>query len=169
MEQFQGNIGHRIACTARAFEQRQTKHGREWVVVFLNEETIVIALHGSLTAVEKAVAQTPIGLAQLREFHRQLFGDHSDALLQKIKSITGMGVRETAAEIDPANGSVVLFLTTDTAAKRFPLPPGGPAEIRAPRHAWPRGRAGSAYHEANQATGFPSRDDRPSFTKRISR
>ena len=52
MAQCQVTIGQKIAWAARTFEKRRTKHGRKWVAVFLNEATIVIALHGSLTAAE---------------------------------------------------------------------------------------------------------------------
>jgi uncharacterized protein YbcI len=120
-------IGQRIAGAAHAFEKRRTKHGRKWVAVFMNEDTIVIALHASLTATEKALTQRPAGLAQALEFHRQLFSDASALLLRKIKSITGMVVRQTSAEIDPMTGSVVHLFTTDTLGENFPLSPGGVA------------------------------------------
>ena len=42
----QRTIGQRIARAAHAFEKRRTKHGRQWVTVFMNEDVIVIALHG---------------------------------------------------------------------------------------------------------------------------
>ena len=80
MDQSQGTIGQKIARAARAFEQRRTKHGRKWVAVFMNEDTITIALHGSLTAAEKGLAQSPAGASQVREFHRQLFTNVSAAL-----------------------------------------------------------------------------------------
>jgi len=88
----QRTIGQRIAQAARAFEKRRTKHGRRWVAVFMNEDTIVIALHGCLTAAEKAAAQSPAGAAEVREFHRQLFANAAFLLMRKIKSITGYNV-----------------------------------------------------------------------------
>ena len=80
----------------------------------MNEDTIVIALHGSLTAAEKALAQSPAGAARVREFHRQMFTDAPAVLHRKIKSITGMEVRDTTAEVEPKTGHVVLIFTTDT-------------------------------------------------------
>lgn len=127
-------IGQRIARAARAFEKRQTKHGRIWVVVFMNEDTIVIALHGSLTAAEKAQSQSLAGAARVWEFHRQMFTNASAALFRKIKSITGMEVRDTTAEIDPTTGHVVQIFTTDTVGEKFLCVPGGPTAIRAPSH-----------------------------------
>lgn len=169
MDQFQRKIGQKIAQETGAFEQRCTNQEREWAVVFLNEETLVIVLHGSLTATENTAAQSPAGLAQIQEFHRQLFADDSAILFQKIKNITGLGICDTAVEIDPMIGSVVLLFTTDTVGGRFLLPLGGPSDIVAPSHALPRWQEGIGRREANRTTGFPSRNDRPTFTKRISR
>jgi uncharacterized protein YbcI len=118
-------IGERIARAVHAFELRRTKHARKWVAVFMNEETIVIALHGSLTDAEKALAQSAAGAAEVREFHRRLFTDVSALLLRKIKSITGMDVRHTTAEIELTTGSFVQLFTTDTLGENFPLSPGG--------------------------------------------
>ncbi len=115
----QRTIGRRNTRAARAFEKRRTKHGRKWVAVFMNEDTIVIALHGSLTAAEKALAQSPDGATRVREFHRQMFTDASTVLHRKIKRITGMEVRDTTAEIEPKTGHVVLLFTTDTVGDEF--------------------------------------------------
>ncbi len=60
------------------------------MAVFLNEDTIVIVLYGSLTAAEKTLAQNRAGAAHILEFHRQLFTDVPGALHRKIKSFTGM-------------------------------------------------------------------------------
>jgi uncharacterized protein YbcI len=121
MDLSQRTIGQRIARAARAFEKRRTNHGRKWVAVFMNEDTIVIALHGSLTAEEKALAQSLAGATRVREFHRQMFSKASAALLRKIKSITGMEVRDTTAEIEPTTGHVVQIFTTDMVAEDLPL------------------------------------------------
>jgi uncharacterized protein YbcI len=134
MDKSKGSIGQKIVRAARACEKRQTKQGRKWVVVFMNEDTIVIALHGFLTAAEKVLAHSPAGAAKVREFHRQLFANASATLPRRIKSITGMDVRGTAAEIEPMTGSVVRILTTGTVAEKFLLAPAGPAGTRVARH-----------------------------------
>jgi uncharacterized protein YbcI len=119
LDQPQSTVGQKIAWAIRAFEKRRTKHGRKWVVVFMNEDTIVMALHGSLTDAEKALTQTPAGTSQVRAFHRNLFADVDATLLQKIKSITGMQVRHTTGEMDPTTGSVVQVFATDTVGEAF--------------------------------------------------
>jgi uncharacterized protein YbcI len=68
----QVTLGHRIADAVRDFEERLTHHGREWIAVFLNEATVVIAVHGSLTAAESALAGNPTGYAQLLKSQRRL-------------------------------------------------------------------------------------------------
>jgi uncharacterized protein YbcI len=113
------SIGQKIARAARAFENRRTKHGHKWVAVFMNENTVVIALHGSLTSAESALSQSPLGAAQVREFHRLLVATASETLIQKIERITGTVVRDTGAEIEPTTGSVVHLFTTDTVGEKF--------------------------------------------------
>jgi len=132
MNQPQLTIGERIARAAHAFELRRTKHGRKWAAIFMNEKTIVIALHGSLTDAEKALAQNAAGVAEVQEFHRQLFADVSALLLRKIKSITGMDVRHSSGEIDSTTGRVVHLFTTDTVGENFPRAPSGFAETSTP-------------------------------------
>jgi uncharacterized protein YbcI len=119
----------------------------------MNEETIVIALHGSLTAAEKVLAQSPAGAVRVREFHRQMFTDASAFLHRKIKSITGMEVRDTSAEIEPKTGHVVQIFTTDTVGEEFLRDPGGPAASRPPGHGSFRQHEGSYLRKANEATG----------------
>jgi len=150
MHKSQGTISQKIARAARAFEKLRTKHGRKWVAVYLNEDTMVIALHGSLSAAEKVLAQSPAGAARIQEFHQQLFTNDSAALFRKIKSITGMEVCDTTAEIEPRTGSVVHVFTTDTVGEEFLFAVGGPTGIRARGHSPPSRCEGSARREANK-------------------
>jgi uncharacterized protein YbcI len=128
------NIGLLVARAARACERRRATPGREWVAVFMNEDTIVIAMHGSLTDEERALTRTPAGTTRVREFHRQLFADVTDTLAQQIRSITGMDVRGTTAEINVTTGTVMHVLTTATVLADFLLsdgPAGRPDRGRA--------------------------------------
>ena len=127
MKQSQGTIGQQIARAASAFEKKKTKRGRKWVAVFMNEDRIVLALHGSLTAEETILAQRTTGASQIRKFHRELFALGSATLFRKIKSIAGIEVRDATAEIELKTGWVVQVFTTDTTAKEFLLAPRRPA------------------------------------------
>jgi uncharacterized protein YbcI len=73
----------------------------------------VVTLHGALTPAEKALAQSPAGAAQVREYHRQLFTDACAPLRQEIEKITG---------------SVVQVLTTGTMVQVFLLAQRVPAD-----------------------------------------
>jgi hypothetical protein len=64
---------------------------------------------------------SPGGAAQVPEFHRQLFASSSESLRQESTKITGMEVREAAAEIDPATGAVVQAFTTGNVVQVFQL------------------------------------------------
>jgi uncharacterized protein YbcI len=110
-----------IAEAASEFERKRTGHGPQSVSVVLSGDTLVITLHGALSPAEKALAKTREGAAQLQEYHRQLFITSSESLRQAIKRITGVEVREAAAEVETATGSVVQVFTTGTTVQVFLL------------------------------------------------
>jgi uncharacterized protein YbcI len=114
-------MAREIAQAAIAFEQQRTGHTPESANVVLSDDMLVIALHGALSPAEKALAQTPEGIAQLQEYHRQLFADASSSLQQEIEGITGVGVREASAEAEPATGKVVKVLKSGVVVQVFLL------------------------------------------------
>jgi hypothetical protein len=69
-----------------------------------------------------------VGAARVQEFHRQLFANSSASLRQQIKRITGVEVREAAAEVEPASGTVVKVFTTGTVVQVFRLARSLPAD-----------------------------------------
>lgn len=104
-------MAQQIAAAVTAFMQRSTGHAPTDVTVVLSDDTLVITLHAALTPAEKALAQDPVGAAEIQEFHRQLFSNSHAPLRQEIQSISGREVREAAAEVDPQTGTVVHALT----------------------------------------------------------
>lgn len=107
MEQSDSTKAQQIARAARAFEQRATGRLPISVTVVLGEDTLVITLHGTLSAAEAAIAKSREGAARLREFHRQLFTTASDPLRLEITRITGVEVLEATAELATSTGTVV--------------------------------------------------------------
>jgi uncharacterized protein YbcI len=112
-------IAQQLARSACVSEKRQAIYVRNWVVVFLNEKTIVIALHGSLTEAEKAQFQSPAGAVRVREFHRQLFKKKSAPLIRQIKRLTDMEVLDTTVEFELGTSSVVHLIKTNTVGEEF--------------------------------------------------
>jgi uncharacterized protein YbcI len=94
----------------------------------LSEGTLVITLHDALSPAERALAGSPAGAAQIQEFHRQLFASASAALRQEIREITGMEVREAAAQVETESGAVVHAFTTGTVVQVFLLAGNSPTE-----------------------------------------
>jgi len=121
-------MAQQVALAARAFQERRTGHVPEAVTVVLSEDTLVVTLHGALTPAEKALARSPEGAAQVQEFHRQLFANSAEPLRQEIKRITGVAVREAAAEVETASGTVVHVFTTGTMVQTFLLAHSLPVE-----------------------------------------
>ena len=121
-------MAQEIGQAALAFEQVRTGHVPRSVGVVVGEDTLVITLHGALSPAEIALAQSPAGAAQVQAFHRQLFTNSCETLRQEIKRITGVEVREAAAEVETTTGTVVQVFTSGTMVQVFQLSGGIPAE-----------------------------------------
>ena len=124
-------MAKQIAQVAIAFQTERSGHAPASVTVVLSEDTLLITLHDALTPAEKALALSSAGAAQVQEFHRQLFLNSTDSLRQEIKRITGREVREAAAEVEPATGTVVHAFTTGNLVQVFLLAESVSAETRA--------------------------------------
>jgi uncharacterized protein YbcI len=122
------SAAQQIARAVIDFEQQTTGRVPKSLTVVLSGDTLVITLHGALSPAEKALAMSPEGIAQVQEFHRQLFASASDSLRQEIKRITGVEVREAAAEVETATGTVVKVFTSGTVVQVFLLARGVPAD-----------------------------------------
>jgi uncharacterized protein YbcI len=112
---------HQIAQAASFFQQQRTGHVPQAVTVVLSADTLVITLHGALSEAEKTLARSPAGAAQVQEYHRQLFANNNKALRDEIEKITGVAVREAAAEVELATGAVVHAFTAGTMVQVFLL------------------------------------------------
>ncbi len=121
VNQSMATVARQIAQAASAFEQQLTGHPPRSVTVVLSGDTLVVTLHGALSPAEQALAKSPAGAAQVQEFHRQLFSNSCDGLRDDIRRITGAEVREAAAEVEPATGTVVKVFTTGTVVQVFLL------------------------------------------------
>lgn len=121
-------MAEQIAQAASALAQQRTGITPRSATVVLSDDTLVVTLHGALSPAEKALARTPEGAAQVQDFHRQLFASSVDPLRQEISRITGVEVREAAAEVEPATGTVVHVFTSGTMVQVFLLANGISAE-----------------------------------------
>ena len=114
-------MAQQVARAASTFQQQRTGHVPNAVTVVLSGDTLVVTLHDALSPAEKALARSPAGAAQVQEFHRQLFANSADSLRQEIKRITGVDVREAAAEVEPRSGTVVHAFSSGTMVQVFLL------------------------------------------------
>ncbi len=114
-------MAEQVAHAASAFQKQRTGHAPKAVTVVLCEDTLVVTLHEALSPAEKVLAQGPEGAATVQEYHRQLFKSSEQELLEEIKRITGVAVREAAAEVEITTGAVVHAFTTGTMVQVFQL------------------------------------------------
>jgi len=101
------SIAQQIAQTAIAFEEQRLGRKPTSVTVVLGGDTLVITMHGVLSPAEQALAASPVGAAQLQEFHQRLFQLSSDPLRREIKRITGLEICEVAK--DKVTAAVQVF------------------------------------------------------------
>ena len=130
MSDLESAMAKEVAQVAIAYQKERTGRAPPSVTVVLSEDTLVISLHDALTPAEKALALSPAGAAQVQEFHRQLFLTSTDGLRKEIKRITGREVREAAAEVEPATGTVVHAFTTGNVVQVFLLAASLPSELK---------------------------------------
>src|ERR1043166_1949575 len=122
------SMAQQIARAAVAFEQKRTGHTPKSVTVVLSDNTVVNTLHGALAPAERALAQSPAGAAQVQEFHRTLFTSAAPSMWDEIKRITGVGVHEAAAEVEPTTRTHMQAFTTGTVVQVFLLAGNVPRE-----------------------------------------
>ena len=112
-------VAQQVANAARRFQEQNTGRAPAAVIVVLSDDTLVVTMQDALSPAEKVLAQTPEGAAQVQHFHRQLFHSAVDSLRLEITRITGIAVREAAAEVEPATGAIVHAFTTGTMVQVF--------------------------------------------------
>ena len=93
----ESTMARQVAQAVMAFQQRTTGHAPKAITVVLSQDTLVVTLHEALSPAEKDMAKkSPAGAAKAQEFHRQLFSNSSQSLLDEIQRITGVEVRQAA-------------------------------------------------------------------------
>ena len=121
MNELDANVIQQLALLARRFQEQRTGHAPTAVTVILGDDTLVVNLHDALAPAEKLLARTPEGAARVQEFHRQLFANSSSEMREEIMRLTGRQVREAAAEIETATGTVIHAFTTGSMVQVFLL------------------------------------------------
>ena len=119
MDKTELTVIQQLSAAARNFQMQQTGRAPSDVTVVLEKDTLIVTLHEALSPAEQALAQSPEGASNLREYHQQLFRNSVGALQKEIERITGRKVREAAAQIDPGTGSVIHAFTTGTTVQVF--------------------------------------------------
>jgi uncharacterized protein YbcI len=109
----------RIAQAMVAFQHEQTGHTSRSVVVVLRDDMMVVTLNAVLSPTELALGQTPEGTDGVQTLDCRPFKTATDSVREVIRRITGVEVQETAAEAEPATGTVVKVFTSGIAVQAF--------------------------------------------------
>ncbi len=114
-------MAQQVAEAASEFQEQRTGRRPTAVSTALCGDTLVVTLRGALSPAEQALAQNPEGAVKVQEFHRRLFQNSVNLLWQEITRITGVAVREAAAEIRTASSAVSLAFSDGTMVQVFQL------------------------------------------------
>ena len=121
MKQLDPTMAQQVAEAIGVFQEQRTGYPPKAVTLVLSDDTLVVTLHEALSPAERTLSETPEGAAQVQEYHRRLFKNSADLLLEEIKRITGVAVGEAAAEVEPTTGAMVHAFTTGTMVQVFQL------------------------------------------------
>ncbi|MBC7815841.1 MAG: DUF2294 family protein [Planctomycetaceae bacterium] len=108
MVEAHSEMAKQAAQAATHFEQQRTGRKPTSVNAVLVNDSLVITLGGGLSPAEKELAKSPVGAAQVRELHRQLFLTSCGSLRQEMGVITGVAVWDATSELATHSGTVVL-------------------------------------------------------------
>lgn len=114
-------MARELAEAAARLQETRTGHAPSAVTVVLSADTLVITLHGALTPAEQQLTRDAAGAAKVQEFHRSLFATSSRDMKDEVRRITGVEVREAAAEVEPGTGAVVFAFTSGTMVQVYVL------------------------------------------------
>lgn len=121
MDEAGSTIAERVAQAASSFQHEWTGYAPKSATAVLNGDTLVITLQGALTEAERVLARTPEGAARVQEFHRALFSSSAPALRQEIQRITGVAVRDSAAEMQITPGAAAHVFVGGAMVQVFQL------------------------------------------------
>ncbi|RPI59117.1 MAG: DUF2294 family protein [Planctomycetaceae bacterium] len=121
MSKSKTTMAKQVAQAVMDFQEKTTGHMPKAVTVVLSNDTLVFTLHEALSPAERDLAKKPAGAAKVQEFHRQLFSTSAQPLRDEIERITGVKVRESIAEVEPATGAVVCAFASGTMVQVFQL------------------------------------------------
>ena len=118
MDTIPNTIAEQIAEAAGRFQPACTGHTPQSVTVVFGRDTLVITLHGALSPAEKVLAQSA-GAAQVRSFTAGFSPVPPPPSITRSSASAGREVREAAAEVEPATGTVVHAFTTGAMVQVF--------------------------------------------------
>ena len=114
-------MAKQVADAITRFQTERTGIAPRSVTVVLSDDTLVVTLHDALSPAEINLSQTSEGANSVREFHRRLFETSVGGLRAEINRITGLSIREAAAEVETATGAVIHAFTSGTMIQVFRL------------------------------------------------
>ncbi len=121
------HLARKVARAIGCFEHALLDRVPRSVTIVASGDRVVVSFHESFSPLERRLTVGSGGCCRVKEFHHGIFESSRDALVDHVRSSTGVALDAGILHVDPATGSVLKTFTTDPSVELFLLGEGLPA------------------------------------------
>jgi len=121
------HLARKVARAIGCFEHALLDRVPRSVTIVTSGDRVVVSLHESFSPLERRLAAGSGGCCRVKEFHHGIFDSSREALVDHVRSSTGVSLDAGIMHVDPATGSILKTFTTDPSVELFLLGEGLPA------------------------------------------
>lgn len=115
------DAARRIADAVKTFELESEGFLIRDITVVVVNRTLIIVFEGGLNALERTLAQSASGAAQVEEYHQRLFARGPRTLWNEIQNVLGLNDAEGSDDHHESSMSCVKVFTSGTVVHVCPL------------------------------------------------
>ncbi|MFM8434177.1 MAG: Na-translocating system protein MpsC family protein [Planctomycetia bacterium] len=121
------HLARKVARAIGCFEHALLDRVPRSVTIVASGDRLVVSLHESFSPLERGLAANGRGCCRIEDFHHDIFDSSREALVEHVRSSTGVALDAGIVHVDAATGSILKTFTTDPAVELFLLGEGLPA------------------------------------------
>ncbi len=108
-----GQIEARISEAVSKFEIEYMGRGPKDIKTFINQDLVIIRIHGFLSISEQKLSETSHGIKLIKEMRTALFESARDYLESIIKPVINANIVSTYCDVSTKTGEKIIVITTD--------------------------------------------------------
>jgi len=120
------HLARQVARAIGCFEHALLRRVPRSVTIAANGDRLVVSFHESFSPLERRLA-TDGGCCRIEDVHHDIFDSSREALVEHVRSSTGVTLDAGIVHVDAATGSILKTFTTDPTVDLFLLGEGLPA------------------------------------------